>query len=398
MRSVFRNNVIIIGADHHNTLAAIRCFGKLKCNLQVLVHTSHEDLENVCVSHSRYAIGKTACVPEKPEAMIQWLRSKANDEKQILFPCSDLAAYVIDTNYQELSSAYVLPGFKGAPGKVANLMDKWEQSRFAAENGLLMAKSWSLTKTDGFSVPEDIVYPCIVKPEVSAFGNKGDIVVCENAAALCAALERLAAQGYEALLVQQFLLKEYEICAYGCLTDNKELCAGGMIRKLREYPTGGGGSSSFAQFTQDERGKPIYERTLSALYEMGYRGQYDLDILVCKDGAYLNEINFRHGGNGYGLVDNGVYAPYYWCVDAIGASVPGKIKTAVKNGKYQMDELTDMRHVAEKRISFFSWLVDLLKASALCKFNRQDLRGTYVYYAPFLGKCVRKNTRVGKKQ
>ena len=177
MRSVFKNNVIIIGADHHNTLAAIRCFGKLTCNLQVLVHTSQADLEKVRISHSRYATSKTVCVSESPDAIVQWLRNRVEEDKQILFPCSDLAAYAIDMNYQELSSSYVIPGFKGAPGKVAHLMDKWEQSKFANENGLPMAKTWSLTNANDFSVPEDMVYPCIVKPEVSAFGNKGDIVI-----------------------------------------------------------------------------------------------------------------------------------------------------------------------------------------------------------------------------
>lgn len=384
------NEVIVIGADHHNTLAVIRCLGKLKCRQKILIHTDRQDTDNVHVAKSRYAVGKVSCVAESAEAILQWLQNHATDEKRLLIPCTDLAAYVIDINYAMLSEHYVLPGFKNAPGKVVHLMDKWEQSKFAAEHGLPMAKTWSLKNNSGFVLPEDMLYPCIVKPEVSAFGSKGDIAICTTPQELGDTLARLASASYDALVVQQFLNKEYEVCAYGCLVEDRRFCAGGTIRKVREFPPKGGGSLTFAQFIDVEEVNRLRDKVLDILYRLGYRGQYDIELLVCQEGVYLNEINFRHSGNGYGLVQNGVFAPYLWCADAVGADISATMKTQVRTGKYHMDELSDLMHLKDNHVFVLAWVGDCLRTSAFSKWDIADLKGAFAYYAPLLKAAFRK--------
>ncbi len=390
MKSNICNEVVIIGADHHNTLAAIRCFGKCKCRLKVLVHTNEKDAEKVCVAHSRYAKGNTVCVSEDPQSILEWLLINVADKKQILFPCTDLAEFVIDDNYTLLSNNYILPGFKDKPGMVVRLMDKWKQSKFASEHGLPMAKTWELNCAAGFQVPEDMVYPCIVKPEISAFGRKGDIVICDTETQLVNALEKMENAKYDVLVVQQFLCKQYEVCAYGCIVNDKNLCAGGTIRKMREFPPRGGGSLTFARFIDVESVNAIRDRVLDLLYELGYRGQYDIEFLVCDEGVYLNEINFRHSGNGYGLVQNGVYAPYIWAADAIGIKLSTKTKISVKTGKYHMDELSDFFHLKANNVTYFTWMRDCLKTSAFSKWDISDPKAAFVYYKPTIKAIVKK--------
>ena len=387
MRTVLKHEVIVIGADHHNTLASIRCLGRNGCRQTALIHTKQLDSTAPRLSASKYIKHSCYTVEENENAMVQWLLAHAKEEKQILFPCSDFAAYTIDAFYDALCDHYIIPGFLEEPGKVVQLMDKYRQSEFARSYDLPMARTWQISD---FSIPADMVYPCIVKPELSAFGSKSDIVICEKNEDLQAALERLKNAGYEQLVVQQFLQKQYEVCAYGCLINDAQKQVGGMIRKVREFPPKGGGSLTFAQFIEEEQVCALRDRVLQILHDCGYRGQYDIEFLVCKDGVYLNEINFRHSGNGYALVQNGVHAPYIGCLDAAGISVSNRLKTKVKTGKYHMDEISDLMHLSDNHTTIVKWFLDCLRTSAFAKWDISDLGGTFAYYKPIFAAVKKK--------
>ena len=102
---IISNKIIIIGGDHHNTLAVIRDLGKHKCNISVLVHGKFESKKLIRVSHSKYAKTRTFSVPDNEHDIIDWLLDNKKEAglKPILFPCSDMAAYVIDSHYKQLS-------------------------------------------------------------------------------------------------------------------------------------------------------------------------------------------------------------------------------------------------------------------------------------------------------
>ena len=390
MKPGFDKKVIVIGGDHHNTLAVVRCLGKMHCNQFLLVHSNQKDDDSICILRSKYIIGKTSCVSSSEEAIVQWLMDYASEEKTILFPCSDLAAYTIDANYDKLCDSYILPGFKDKPGEVVRLMDKWEQSEWAQEHGIPMAETWKLKKAEQFEIPDDMVYPCIVKPEVSAFGSKGDITICADCDALQTALEQFVELGYTQLVCQRFLRKKYEACAYGCIVDEYECCAGGMIEKIREFPPGGGGSLTYAKFIDEPSVCILRDKILDWLFKSGYRGQYDVELFVCEEGVYLNEINFRHSGNGYALVKNGVYAPYIWCVSVAGADIGKKMKFRVKTGKHHMDEIVDLQQIKCGNISVVKWIRDCFRTSAFAKWDMADIKCTMAYYMPLIKRTTRK--------
>ena len=175
------NEIILIGGDHHNTLAMMRLFGKQKINYIVLIHSSKtKNIKEISISHSKYS-KKMEIVGDSEKDIIKWLLNNKLPNKQIIFPTSDLAQYAIDNNYNKLKNSYIIPGFKNNPGKVVKLMNKFEQKKWADENDILMAKSWDLKRINNkFNIPSDIVFPCIIKPCVSAMGNKGDIHISSN--------------------------------------------------------------------------------------------------------------------------------------------------------------------------------------------------------------------------
>ena len=266
--------VIIIGGDHHNTLAVMRCFGVNKFPLKVYVHSDETSLSNVALSKSKFARGNITLVSQTEEALLKLLTANARSSKDILFPCSDFAEYVIDSNYSLLSNHYIIPGFKGQGGRVAYLMDKMHQFEYAEAHNIPMAKTWLIN----ISKPENglyssLVYPCILKPLVSAKGNKSDIQICNTESELLNAITEAQTLNYEEMIIQQFLIKKFEVCAYGCLYDGMSNFNdfSGLVKKEREFPLGSG-STCLATFIDDEPIQGIKNRVLKLLYDEGYRG------------------------------------------------------------------------------------------------------------------------------
>lgn len=101
---------------------------------------------------------------------------------------------------------------------------------------------------------------------------------------------------------------------------------------------------------------------------------------MCEDGVYLNEINFRHSGNGYALIQNGVNAPYYWCLDALGMPLPKEAAVSAEIGKTQMDDISDLRHRKEFGIGLLAWLGEFLKTDTHSIVDIKDIPGTAAFF------------------
>lgn len=374
MKNKSNIKVIIIGTDHHNTLAVIRAFGKEKIEFEVLIHGNFDDINQIDVYHSKY-VSELYFVASTEDSILNYLLNKNDNEKKILFSCSDLAAYTIDKNYDLLKKKYFFSGFDNKPGLVCKLMDKYEQKRWAEENKILMAKTWHINKVNNnFLIPNDMIYPCIVKPELSAYGSKSDIEVCENYEELSNVLHDLSNR-YSIILIQEYLKKNYEVCAFGCITDS---FYGGIVRKIREYPFIGG-SLTFAKFIDDKEIFCFIEEILKKLRSEGYSGHYDIELFVCNNEIYLNEINFRHSGNGYSLLKNGINSPYIWYNYMIGSK---KIENneLKKRNMHLLDELNELHLLKANGISVITFVKDFLKASAYAKMSIRDFKYSIHYF------------------
>lgn len=386
-----KNKILIIGTDDHNTLAVVRDLGKHDCNISVLIHGDFTSIHDVKISKSRYGKNKTDYVNDSIEKIYEWIKRNAKQKsnlKTILFPCSDLAAYTVDYYGKELSNC-IIPGFKGQPGRVVELMDKINQKKFADCYGIPMAKTWCYKITNANKIV--IPYPCILKPEISAKGRKGDIRICRNSVEFESAVKMLEANGYEEVVLQEFLVKQYEVCALGCIIDEMpQRYIGGYIKKLREWPIGGGGNMSCSRFIQTPELDEIINKVTRVLYEQGYRGMYDIEFLVCDSGIYLNEINFRHSGNGFGLIDNGVHAPYYYCKTSVGLKIDKNEVLIPENGKVIMEEAGDFKHRIAYNLSISAWIKEFIHSSAYSVINLNDISGTVAFLGERFGNLLRK--------
>lgn len=366
------SEVIIIGGDHHNTLSVIRCFGKNKIPFTTLIHDNNKDINQLMVKHSKYT-KKIYLLKNDERDITKWLLNNKNTKyKQVIIPCSDLAEYAIDNNYDKLNNYYLIPGFKDKPGMVVKMMDKFEQKKWADKNKIPMAKSWIISKKDNYIIPKDIVFPCIIKPNISAFGNKNDIQICNNIEELKVTIKKLKLKKYKEIIIQKFLIKDYEICALGCILDKKRINYGGIIQKIRENPPNGGGSLTFAKYINDKDITKAVNNVLNKLYDEGYRGLYDIEFLKCRDDIYLNEINFRHSGNGYSLIKNGIECPYLLYLNCKQIQITRKNCLKNKNA-YFIDELNELSLVKNKYITPWQFIKDFYNSSYAAKFDFFDI-------------------------
>lgn len=373
-----KERVIIIGGDHHNTLSAVRCFGKHKCDIKILIHGSFDNKKEIRIGKSVYS-KHVSVVGAFENDILQWLIDNIEKgQRQVIFPCSDLAAFTIDKHYDELFSAYILPGFVNSPGKVAQLMDKYNQYKLFNRMSVPIAKTWLIDISMG--TPEDIVYPCVFKPVVSAFGEKSDIRIAHNEAEFNTVMSFLRKSNYSSVLVQEYLKKETEICLFGCITKGIESniysCE---VKKIRDIK----GSTLFAKIEDEFRIDAIKDSVLNFLVSERYCGQFDIEFLVCEDTIYLNEVNFRHSGVGFALINIGIDAPYLWYASVVGITQM-QINQKTTNGCYCMNETKDFLLAKSNGISRLRWFKDFLKTKNYAYLDLSDLSGSWAFYKPVL--------------
>ena len=381
--------VIVLGADHHNTLAVIRCLGRYSVPFDLIV-TSSKNQQDIRIIKSKY-VDKFKIVEEKEDTIVNILLDmKSSKEKKPIIPCTDFTALLLDLNAEVLSAYFCLPGFQNDFGRVAFFMDKYNQKILADEYHIPMAKSWKcVMEGEHFLLPSDIVYPCILKPLISAYGSKNDIMISNSEQEARDALRIFEEKKYRELIVQEFLIKQYECCAYGCIVPNNKKYYGGVVRKLREFPPNGGGSLTYEKFIQDRNITGIIENIQEMLWKEKYSGLYDIELLVCKNGIYLNEINFRHSGNGYALIKNGIPAPYIWYISSIGKE-PTSFPNKILKETYHMDEINEVTHLKANNVSMVKFVKSVLQAKAFSVFDIKDLRGTWAFYRPFAVRLTNK--------
>lgn len=368
-------NVIVVGPDHQNTLGVIRAVGKEGFLVNLIIYS---DGQHECkCRYSRFLSGQYIhCAEIEIEIVSSILQLTVEKEKTPVIPTSDFAAMCIDNNYNILIEKCFLPSINGIGGKIKEYMDKFTQKQLADKFDIKMAKTIK-TFLPAPREKMNIDYPCILKPVISAIGLKSDIVLANNEKEFEEHLNYYYKKGYEEVLIQEFIKKDYEVCIFGCLTHGGREIYCGALKKIRYSPTGDGASLSFAQFVPvDEKLKKI----LNVLQKIKYDGLFDVEVFVVGDELYLNEINFRNSGNTWSVVNRGINTPVIWIMDRLGNNVDESTKHYIDDGSFFMNETADLRNVVKRNINFFQWCSDLLRTKSFNKFWIQDIRGSLVWY------------------
>lgn len=381
-----KNKVILIGGNHHNGLGLARSFGVNGIKPYGVI--VGEGAEHGFVRKSKYW-AKTWAIKSDDEIVEFLLNAFQNEkEKLVVIPYSDGAAEEIDLNLDRLKEHFLLPSIGGQQGKIAELMDKQKQVEFAQTYGIPMAKSCVVDLND-IRLPEDMIYPCIVKPVVSAEGEKSDIRKCDTETQTVAYLQELREKGYHRFLVQEYLIYDTEYLMVGSISGQNQCWFNS--KKIRVWPVVGG-SSSCLQVTSENNVQEFFDEVRNAFGQVGYDGIFDVEALRVGEKIYLNEINWRNSGTIYSVFGSKVYYPvnwYYWKTE--NQSPENFIRTCLDDTVYTMDESLDLRHVACGNITLRQWLNDKKKARAFAIWDATDLKPTMVQYFHLLKELIKRH-------
>ena len=381
-----KNKVILIGGNHHNGLGLARSFGVNGIKPYGVI--VGEGAEHGFVRKSKYW-AKTWAIKSDDEIVEFLLNAFQNEkEKPVVIPYSDGAAEEIDLNLDRLKEHFLLPSIGGQQGKIAELMDKQKQVEFAQTYGIPMAKSCVVHLND-IRLPEDMIYPCIVKPVVSAEGEKSDIRKCDTETQTVAYLQELREKGYHRFLVQEYLIYDTEYLMVGSISGQNQCWFNS--KKIRVWPVVGG-SSSCLQVTSENNVQEFFDEVRNAFGQVGYDGIFDVEALRVGEKIYLNEINWRNSGTIYSVFGSKVYYPvnwYYWKTE--NQSPENFIRTCLDDTVYTMDESLDLRHVACGNITLRQWLNDKKKARAFAIWDATDLKPTMVQYFHLLKELIKRH-------
>ena len=367
---------IVIGADHHNTMGVVRALGANGIVPHLIVHSGEERSCIRCFK-SRYAKGKKIRVLPQENSMLEALncfaKSKTADSRIPIIPTDDYVEYILDKNYNQLKCFFILPTIAEDQGSIIALMDKYDQFKALTSMSIPVAKTELIDLNQ--TVKESALgYPLVLKPHISAFGSKSDIIIVHNTEQYYEGINSFQKKNYNAILAQEYISKQAELCTFGCITPNSNAICYGTLKKLRYYPYSGGSSLSFAQFSATPQETL---RVIEWLRAIGYSGLFDIESFQYDDRFLLNEINFRNSGNMWALVKEGINAPLIWLKDALGLSFVKDME--LNSDSFFMNETADFHHVVDKRIKFRTWLRDVFRTKSFNKFWIKDIRGSLIW-------------------
>ncbi len=377
------NKVIIVGGDHHNGLNLARIFGINNIPVEAVVITPYT---KCWIGKSKYIL-KSYCVTKEKDAFDYIYTTYKNEqEKPFIIPYSDGAALELDLRLDEFKTWAYVPSIKNIQSEIAKLMDKKAQYDFAKKNNISMAESIKLNLMDKLSFDKEYD-KYIIKPLVSAFGNKRDIRICDSKENLIDSLNDFKSKGYETVLIQQYLNIDYEIVIVGAVYKDLEpiFTAHKVIRRWPQKT----GSNSFSIQCVDKNVLEQCAQILKIIQSQGYCGLIDVEVFVVNGKVYLNEINWRNSGGDFRALHNKFYYAFWWYMEILGKREMIPKEWFPAGNEYSMVEYADIKNCLKGEISIITWLKDFRKTHNFAVLFKGDMTPIYykiVYkcFSPFL--------------
>ena len=296
---------IVIGRNYTTRLTLTRAAGMVGCDV-VLIQTDRRKSNSQKIDRSsKYVINYHHCPEPHQQQLIETIRQYENPARQIiLVPADDYAASIIDQNYDELKTSFIMPNVKGKQGGVLMLMNKDYQKTLAKKVGFNVAKGWVATySTNGYVLPEGVLYPCFIKPVESYNGALKNLMKkCNNKKDLLQVLSQIPKSYNHPLLIEEYINIDKEYGVQGASLENYSIIPSALIKE-----------KSLRGITAAGRIFPISDipglqaKLFNFFKETCFVGIFDIDLFESGGHIYFNELNVRLGANGFALtygVDN----------------------------------------------------------------------------------------------
>ena len=373
--------IIIVGGNHHNGLNLARSLGKNGFLIDCCVIT---DANESILQYSKYT-RKCGCFQNEKDAF-DWILNHYIDqaEKPVLIPYSDGAAMELDNRLKQFADRFYVPSIGGHEGKITFLMNKKNQYDWATQNGIKMASSIECELRQDILQPFE--YPIILKPALSAEGDKGDICICENESEFKKEVVSLIEKGYSRTIIQPYLSIDYEIDVFGCIRRNNPRIMLVPTETIRAWPLKKG-TNCFSKIIIDEERIDKCKFIINKLKDCGFYGLYDIEILVVNGEFFLNEINYRNSGDDYMALSQNYYYAVAWVNDVLGICEETQALEHPLKATYAMTFNCDIRHVFSHRLGLLKWCKDCLRTKDFALKYPGDMRPMWFFY---MNKIIKK--------
>lgn len=372
-------DIIVIGGNHHNTLAILRSIGE-RGYQSMLILLSEED--KPYVRYSKYIKDYIIIHSEQQIAEAMDALHTATD-RAIVIACSDAISSYLDRNRDLLSRNFILPGTR-EQGRVSFLMNKEEMQKIAIDSGLNTPTSWTIYN-DNVNI-DSIEFPCIVKPLESIGGSKSDIAICKTKDNLKSYLiNRHANQ----LQIQKYITKEIEYQLIGCSINEGEIViipgASIILRQPETTNTG------FLKYIPINKFDFNYDACKKFIQATRYSGLFSMEFLRDKEGRdYFMEINFRNDGNSICVTASGINLPIIWCLYNSGQDISKELCYDKMKEVLVMPEFNDLENVIHHKVSLLEWLKDIYRTDRFMEFSKYDQLPFWIYIYKALKRQVKK--------
>ena len=359
--------VIVFGNDHTNSVGVIQSLGKAGYRSIGLVYGFKSDF----VKSSKYveriisAKDAQACIDKLVEANFNI------QEKMPIIATCDMAALTLERNKERLKDRFL---FEHAINYTLDYLAKKEnQVRMAINAGFNVPKSWNLNDTK--QIPDDVTYPCLIKPLISCEGAKSDIRVCYSREELEKNLNSL--DYTKKVLLQQYIKRDYEISILGCGLSSGVCLIPAIENKLTLYPKYVG-LECLANMQSLEDG-PIKTSIENLVSAVGYVGLFSVEMMHCKDDGkfYFTEINLRNDGAEAFVTKYGANLPLNHVEDLLG--LPLTKQTEYHPG-YYIGEMHHFASVACGDISVWTWLKEIRKSNGFLMSHSGDMKPFFIQF------------------
>lgn len=216
----------------------------------------------------------------------------------ILLPTDDDAASTIFEISTLLPQKFVFPYVKNKEKSMIGLMDKAYQKSIASSVGLDVAKGWTVKICQGhYIIPQDIIYPCFTKPQISIYGQKSYMYKCNDSIELDKVLQDISKVEDCEVLIEEFVKIENEYGVLGVCTQN-EIMIPCLVKKVVVGNGSHKGVTMLGEVTPLEKMSELYEKLKLFLEIVQFVGLIDIDLYEANGTIFFNELNLRLGAFG----------------------------------------------------------------------------------------------------
>ena len=366
--------VVIVGGDHHNTLALVRALGMVNYHvILIVVATNHKSF----VTHSKYS--SESYIVEKEDKVLDLLRTKYHTckERIPIITASDQSAEFLDKHFDELSEHYIIANCGNKQGEISKWMDKENMLCEAKKCGLSTPFSLFVEENAAYNIQEEeIPFPCVVKPLKSCLASKDDFRICKDINNLRDVLYDMKKR-HIPIAIQEFVKVDYEFLIIGarCRKTKKNHIVGGLHKHKCCKDTNNMGMFVLGETTVKIPSGIDISKLDAFLDAIDYEGLYSLEFMIANEKAYFTEINLRNDGCLFCWTNAGCNIAANWCEE---------MKTG-KSVRYDnllnKNMLVEISYLKYYHNNLYTMFKDFQKADAYAIFDKHDIK-------PFLYKFL----------